>query len=28
VTFDDTKTTIKALEDATFDAGYESKLKN
>lgn len=28
VTFDDAKTTIKALEDATFDAGYESKLKN
>jgi mercuric ion binding protein len=27
VTFDDAKTTIKALEDATFDAGYESKLK-
>ena len=28
VTFDDAKTNIKALEDATFDAGYESKLKN
>lgn len=28
VTFDDAKTTIKALEDATFDAGYESRLKN
>ena len=28
VTFDDAKTSIKALEDATFDAGYESKLKN
>ena len=26
VTFDDTKTNIKALEDATFEAGYESKL--
>ena len=26
VTFDDTKASIKALEDATFDAGYESKL--
>ena len=28
VTFDDAKTNIKALEDTTFDAGYESKLKN
>ena len=28
VTFDDDKTSIKALEDATFEAGYESKLKN
>lgn len=28
VTFDDAKTSIKALEDATFDAGYESNLKN
>jgi len=28
VTFDDAKTSIKALEDATFDAGYESKPKN
>ena len=27
VTFDDAKTSIKALEKATFDAGYESKLK-
>lgn len=27
VTFDDAKTTIDALEDATFEAGYESKLK-
>ena len=26
VTFDDAKTSIKALEDATFEAGYESKL--
>lgn len=26
VTFDDEKTSIKALEDATFEAGYESKL--
>ena len=26
VTFDDAKTNIKALEDATFNAGYESKL--
>lgn len=28
VTFDDVKTSIKSLEDATFEAGYESKLKN
>lgn len=27
VTYDDAKTTVKALEDATFDAGYESKAK-
>ncbi len=27
VTFDDAKTSIKALEDATFEAGYESTLK-
>jgi len=27
VTFDDAKTTVRALEDATFEAGYESKLK-
>ena len=27
VTFDDAKTTIKALEDATFEAGYESTVK-
>ena len=27
VTFDDARTTIKALEDATFEAGYESTLK-
>jgi mercuric ion binding protein len=27
VTLDDAKTSIKALEDATFEAGYESKLK-
>ncbi|HEY9099420.1 MAG TPA: mercury resistance system periplasmic binding protein MerP [Thiobacillus sp.] len=27
VTFDDAKTNIRALEDATFEAGYESKLK-
>ncbi len=27
VTFDDAKTSVKALEDATFEAGYESKLK-
>ena len=26
VTFDDAKTSIKAREDATFEAGYESKL--
>ena len=25
VTFDDAKTSIRALEDATFEAGYESK---
>ena len=28
VTFDDAKTSIKALEDATFEAGYESTLKS
>ncbi|MEO1765776.1 mercury resistance system periplasmic binding protein MerP [Thiobacter sp. AK1] len=28
VTFDDTKTSVKALEDATFEAGYESKVKD
>lgn len=27
VSFDDAKTDIKVLEEATFDAGYESKLK-
>ena len=27
VTFDDAKATIRALEDATFEAGYESTLK-
>ncbi|WP_126464043.1 mercury resistance system periplasmic binding protein MerP [Sulfuritortus calidifontis] len=27
VTFDDTKTSVKALEEATFEAGYESSLK-
>ena len=27
VTFDDAKTSIKALEDATFEAGYESTVK-
>lgn len=27
VTFDDAKTSIQALEDATFEAGYESTLK-
>lgn len=27
VTYDDAKTSVKALEDATFEAGYESKLK-
>ncbi len=27
VTFDDAKTSIKALEDATFEAGYESIVK-
>lgn len=27
VTFDDTKTSIRALEDATFEAGYESTVK-
>ncbi len=27
VSFDDAKTTIKALEDATFEAGYESTVK-
>jgi len=27
VTFDDAKTSVKGLEDATFEAGYESKLK-
>lgn len=28
VTFDDAKTHVKALEDATFEAGYESKVKD
>lgn len=28
VTFDDAKTSVKALEDATFEAGYESKVKD
>ncbi|MCL6556506.1 MAG: mercury resistance system periplasmic binding protein MerP [Burkholderiales bacterium] len=28
VTFDDAKTSIKALEDATFEAGYESTVKS
>ena len=28
VTFDDAKTGIKALEDATFEAGYESTVKS
>jgi len=27
VTYDDAKTTTKALEDATFEAGYESTVK-
>ncbi|MCL5060779.1 MAG: mercuric transport protein periplasmic component, partial [Candidatus Thermoplasmatota archaeon] len=27
VTFDDARTSIKALEDATFEAGYESTVK-
>ena len=27
VTFDDARSTIKALEDATFEAGYESTVK-
>ena len=27
VSYDDAKTTIKALEDATFEAGYESTVK-
>jgi mercuric ion binding protein len=27
VTFDDAKTSIKALEDATFEAGYEPTVK-
>ena len=27
VSFDDAQTTIKALEEATFEAGYESSLK-
>lgn len=27
VTFDDAKTSAKALEDATFEAGYESTVK-
>jgi mercuric ion binding protein len=27
VSFDDAKTSIKALEDATFEAGYESTVK-
>ena len=27
VSYDDAKTTVKALEDATFEAGYESTLK-
>lgn len=28
VTFDDAKTNVEALTDATFDAGYPSDLKN
>jgi mercuric ion binding protein len=28
VTFDDAKTSVKALETATAEAGYESTLKN
>ncbi len=28
VTFDDAITTVEALTDATFDAGYPSELKN
>ncbi len=28
VTFDDAKTSIRALEDATFEAGYESKAQD
>jgi mercuric ion binding protein len=28
VTFDDVKTNVEALTDATFDAGYPSDLKN
>lgn len=28
VTFDDAKTGVEALTDATFDAGYPSELKN
>lgn len=27
VTFDDAKTSVKTLEDATFEAGYESTVK-
>lgn len=27
VTYDDARTTLKALEDATFEAGYESTVK-
>lgn len=27
VTFDDAKSSVKALEDATFEAGYESTVK-
>lgn len=27
VTFDDARTSVKALEDATFEAGYESTVK-
>ncbi len=27
VTFDDAKTSVKALENATFEAGYESTVK-
>ena len=27
VTFDDAKTSVKALEDAIFEAGYESTVK-